>query len=104
MRVAIGVAAVCLLVSGGVAAQTVPEVVKPQSQSPTIPPSGGANGATPRSENPLTDGGGVRPIPDSGVIRPPASSGETTPVIKPPATGTMPVIPPPGATGDTPRR
>lgn len=76
----------------------VPEVIKPRSDAPTLPPS--SNGTAtpqPRSENPLTQNG-TRPIPDSGVIAPPPSLGQT-PVIKPPAESNTPVIPPPGTSG-----
>lgn len=86
--------------SGPVLGQSVPEVVRPRSDAPALP-SGPSDGQAvrPRSENPLADGGGVRPIPDSGVVAPPAAGLGSTPVIKPPVTGPMPVIPPPGAPG-----
>jgi hypothetical protein len=78
---------------------TLPEVVRPRSDTPTLPPGNdGRTTAQPRSENPQVEGN-VRPVPDSGVIAPPVSGMGTTPVIRPPATGTMPVIPPPGAAG-----
>lgn len=95
------VAVAGLLLAVPVWAQSVPEIVRPQSPAPTIPPNP-ADGAAPRprSENPLTDSGPVRPIPDGGVIAPPVSGlGAPTPVIRPPAEGAMPVIPPPGSPG-----
>ena len=79
--------------------QTLPEVVRPRTDTPTLPR--GNDGSTmtqPRSEDPQV-GGTTRPIPDSGVIAPPVSGLGTTPVIRPPATGSMPVIPPPGTAG-----
>ena len=78
--------------------QTLPEVVRPRPDTPTLPPGNDGNTTVqPRSENPQVGGG--RPVPDNGVIAPPVSGMGTTPVIPPPATGTMPVIPPPGSAG-----
>lgn len=81
-----------LCVSAPAFAQTVPEVVKPRSDSPPPARDGRAGG---RSDSPPIEEGGRKTIPDSGVIKPPASGAATTPVIKPPSTGTMPVIRPP---------
>ena len=84
---ALGVAA--MLIAVPVLAQSAPD-------SATLPPRP-TDGAVPqpRSDNPLVDGGGVRPIPDSGVIKPPMTGLGSPAVIAPPATGTMPVIKPP---------
>ena len=72
---------------GAAPQEQVPEVVKPRP---------GQDG-TPRADQPQVDG--AKPIPDSGVITPPASSAGSSAVIRPPATGTMPIIPPPGSLG-----
>lgn len=93
-----------LLLSVPVWAQSVPEVVRPRSESPILPP-GPSDGPAPRprSENPLAESGVGRPIPDTGVITPPASAlGSPTTVIRPPADSAMPVIPPPGSAGGAP--
>ena len=95
-----GAGVILLALAGTAMGQPVPEVVKPPAagQSLTTPPTpGSTGGAAPRSENPLADSGAARPVPDSGVIRPPATG--SMPVIPPPAAGTMPVIPPPGTAG-----
>ncbi len=89
-----------LLLAVPVWAQSVPEVVRPRSDSATIPP-GPSDGPMPppRSENPLAESGAARPVPDSGVITPPVSGLGSTTVIRPPTDGAMPVIPPPGSPG-----
>ena len=75
----------------------VPEMVRPRSNTPTLPEGNdGSSMPAPRSENPQVGGSG-RPVPDRGVIAPPVSG--VTPVIPPPVAGTMPVIPPPGSAG-----
>ena len=71
--------------------QPVPEVVRPQSQSPTLVPGGPPGGPD--------AGAGGRPIPDNGVIVPPVSGAGSTTVIRPPSVGSMPVIVPPGSPG-----
>ena len=97
----VGVVLTGSLVAGPVFGQSaVPELVKPRSAGPTLPP--GRDGTTtpqPRSESPQTDAGSNRPIPDNGVIAPPVSGLGSPSVIKPPAQGTMPIIPPPGSSG-----
>ena len=90
-----------LLAAAPVWGQTIPEVVKPRTDAPTLPPgSGNDQGLTrPRSENPLPQAGTARPLRDSGVIAPPVSGLGSTAIIKPPATDGMPIIPPPGSPG-----
>ena len=75
--------------------QPVPEVVRPQSQSPTLPPSGPPSGPPGGPDA----GTGGRPIPENGVIVPPVSGAGSTTVIRPPSVGSMPVIVPPGSPG-----
>lgn len=76
----------------------VPEAVRPRSSSPTIPQGNdGSVMPVPKSDDTQVNGG--RPVPDRGVIVPPISGMGTTPVIRPPAAGGMPVIPPPGSAG-----
>ena len=75
----------------------VPEVVRPRSDTGTIPPGNDGGVSRPRSENPLAGGDTVRPVPDNGVITPPATGGGA--VIRPPVSGVMPIIPPPGSAG-----
>ena len=91
-------------------APTVPEKIEPRA----IPPGGGGDrGATVPGGDPGSgaappgnDAPGLAPgegapgsgVPNSGVISPP-TLGAPGAVIRPPATGTMPVIPPPGSPG-----
>ena len=86
------------VMAGPAVGQVVPERLAPGA---TVPPGAGGDGAatTPRSESPLAPLTGSRPVPDAGVLAPP---GDGSPVIRPPATGTMPVIPPPGSPGGDP--
>ena len=91
-------------------APTVPEQVQPRAVPPgtggdrgaTVPGGDPGRGASP----PGNDTPGLAPgegapgsgVPNSGVVRPPVL-GAPGAVIRPPATGTMPVIPPPGTPG-----
>lgn len=106
--------AVLVACAGLAAAQSVPDVVRPGSNSLSLPPSGSAQPA-PRvtSESPLAVTPPVSPVPDRGIVAPPASgtgspaviappAGGTMPIIPPPGTGTMQVIPPPGSSGTSP--
>ena len=88
--------AAALLLAAPLRAQPVPEVVRPQNSSPTVPPTGDTM-VRPRSESPLVEGG--KPLADRGVIAPPAGSAGAGTVIRPPAEGAMPVVPPPGSSG-----
>ena len=76
-----------------------------QSTAPTLPPGSGGDGkSTPSAPPPdaitpgTADGGpaSAHLIPDPGVTANP-------PIIRPPMTGPMPVIPPPGSPGGDPR-
>lgn len=87
----------------GVAA-AVPVFAQPSTQASPVPGmQGPAQGTAPQGPVPevIRPSGGVggQSIPSNGVISPPAPSGASTTVIKPPATGTMPVIHPPGSVG-----
>lgn len=81
-------------------APAVPEVVNPSTSAPTLP-QGNDDTLTPvpRSDNSQVGGGGARPVPDNGVIAPPVPGAGSAMVIKPPVTGSMPVIRPPGTSG-----
>ena len=65
----------------------------PQQQVPeVIHPNSGQAGASGQS---------TQTVPRNGVITPPPTAGSGASVIKPPATGSMPVIAPPGSAGGT---
>ena len=75
-----------------------------QSAAPTLPPGSGGDRTLevrpPAAESPLVppEGGIRQPIPDPGIQRDGRAPGQP-PVIRPPVTGSMPVIPPPGSAG-----
>ncbi len=75
-----------------------PGLAQPSTQSSPVPGlQGPAQGAAPQQQLPEVIRPG--PLPKNGVITPPSNSTANTPVIKPPLSGTMPVIPPPGSAG-----
>ena len=86
---------------GGAWAQTIPEVVRPRSDTPTLPPGAGNDRSItpPRTENPLAGNEGVRPVPDNGVIAPPPAAMGSGMVIRPPASDDRSVVPAPGSPG-----
>lgn len=87
-------------VEGTAPSGQVPEVIKPPGSATLPQGNDGSVAPQPRSENPQVGGDGARPIPDTGVIAPPANGANaSTPVIRPPVAGSMPVIPPPGSPG-----
>jgi hypothetical protein len=84
-----------------------PVCAQPSVQASPVPGAEGpAQGAAPQQQVPevvrpgsgRSEGGGQAPA-RGGVIAPPAGTVERTPVITPPAVGTMPVIQPPANGG-----
>lgn len=83
-------------IAAPVGAQGIPDVVRPRSDSPTLPPGAGNDRqlAQPRSESPSPRVETPPPVPDRGIITPPVSGLGSTTVIRPPATDAMPIIRP----------